>query len=134
MTKKKRKTKVDPATDLLLLFLFLFVGALVAFAELFAEFFDSAHRVNELLLARVKRMGCAGNVDVYDRVFVAVFPLNRFFRRFHRRTRQNSEVSGLVLENNGLVFGVNVVSHFDRSRLASKKFGELPQKSSFTAK
>ena len=96
----------------------LFLGLLLGFllsglvlaAEFLAEFFNTAHRVYELLFTRIKRMRGTRYIDVVYRVLVTIFPLDGLGRP-DRRTCQDGKVGRLIFENDLAVFGMNVGFH-----------------------
>ena len=91
-------------------FLFLFAGVVVS-TELLAEFFDSAHRVNELLFSGVEWVRGAGNINEVNVVLVAVFPLN-CFGCANGRLGKYGKIRGLVFEDDrAIFFRVRVVFH-----------------------
>ena len=86
------------------------LGGLVIPTKLLLELLHATHGVNEFLLAGEVGMRRAGNVNVNHGIFVAIFPLNRLFRR-HGRSCQKFEVGLLVDENDRSVVRMDIAFH-----------------------
>src|SRR6476659_6993791 len=92
-----------PDTDSLLLFGLALGGLALLAAHLrvlvaVLELLDAAGGVHQLHLAGEERMAGAGNVQLAERVFLAVGPLDRLVR-LHARAGEEREVGGRVLEH-----------------------------------
>src|SRR5258706_6025704 len=77
------------------------------------ELVDASGGIHDLLLARVERMGFGRDLDLVDRILLAVFPLDGFVGR-DRGAGHEAEVAARVEENNFAVIGVNAVFHCHR--------------------
>lgn len=75
-----------------------------------AELVDAAAGVHDLVLARVERVRGGRDVDLDQRVLVAVLPLHRLLGR-HRGTGQKRKVRGDVLEDDVAVLGMDAGLH-----------------------
>ena len=80
-----------------------------------AEFLHAASRVDEHVLASVKRMRGAAHFDFNYWIGVAIFPLNGLSRA-HRGTGQKFEVRRGVLKNYLAVLGVRFLFHYREGR------------------
>src|SRR5690606_777018 len=74
------------------------------------ELVDAAAGVHHLVLAGVERMGRRGNLDLGQRVLVAVLPLDRLLGG-DGRAGEELEVGSHVLEHDFAVFGMDVGLH-----------------------
>lgn len=78
--------------------------------EALVELLDTTGRVHDALLSRVERVRCAGDLNVDDRVRVAIGPLDRL-AACYSRAREKRFVRSQVVKNDGCVCGVNVRLH-----------------------
>src|SRR5699024_2802186 len=85
--------------------------ALAAVALL--EAVDAAAGVHDLVLAGIEGVGLARDFDLDQRIFLAVFPLDGFFR-VDGRAGLEGKVAGEVLEHHFAVFGMNFGFHGTR--------------------
>ena len=91
----------------LLLGLFLLKELLVLVVELI----NATGSVNEFHLTSVERVRSAGDFELHERVFVAVFPLDGVLG-VDGRARQEGHVIRHIFENNqSVILGVNVFFH-----------------------
>src|SRR6185369_10545873 len=74
------------------------------------ELVDTTTGIHDLVLAGIEGMGLAGNFHLDEWVVLAVFPLDRFLAG-HRRSRENREIRGDILEYHVLVLGKDVGFH-----------------------
>src|SRR5579885_1465799 len=93
-------------------------GLLAAVAA--TELVDATAGIDDLVLARVERMRVAGDFHLDDRVFLAVFPGDLVLAR-HRRTRQECEIRGDILEHHVVVLRMDVGFHGTGSAKQAKK-------------
>jgi hypothetical protein len=77
--------------------------------ELLAEFVDSAGRVHDLVLARVKRVRLGRHFDLYQRV-ILTFKFDGL-AGLYGGAGQEFEVARQVMDNNFTVLGVNAFFH-----------------------
>lgn len=90
-------------------------GLVLLLAVLLAELLDTTGGVDELHLAGVEGVGGAGDFQLHQGVFVAVFPLDGFLA-VGAGFAEEGMVRGNVLEDNGAVaLGVDVLSHRRRT-------------------
>lgn len=79
--------------------------------KLLVEFVDTARRVDKLHLTGKEGVRKAGDFQFYQRIFLAVFPDDRVFRR-RARVREEGLVAGEVLKDNqAVIFRMNIVLH-----------------------
>src|SRR5690348_15457418 len=74
------------------------------------ELVDASGGIHDLLLAGVERVRLRGNLDLVDRIFLAVLPLDGLVGR-DRRAGDESEIAAGVEENDLAVIGVDAVFH-----------------------
>src|SRR5690606_14887887 len=74
------------------------------------ELVDAAAGVHDLVLAGVERVRGRGDVDLDQRVLVAVLPLHRLLAG-EGRTGQEPEVRSHVLEHDWMVIGMDIGLH-----------------------
>jgi hypothetical protein len=74
------------------------------------ELVHAATGVDDLVLAGVERMRGAGNIDLDQRIFLAVFPFDLFLAR-HGGASQERKIGGDILEHHRVVLGMNVGFH-----------------------
>src|SRR5262245_41551377 len=75
-----------------------------------AELVHATAGVDDLVLARVERVRRRGDIQLDQRIFVAVFPLDLLLAG-EGRTGQEREIGGHVLENDFAVFGMDAGLH-----------------------
>src|SRR5690606_35748056 len=78
-----------------------------------AELVHAAAGVHQLLLTRVERVRRRGNLDLDQRVLVAVLPLHRLLAG-EGRAGEDLEVGGHVLEHDVTVLGMDIGLHGGR--------------------
>ena len=84
---------------------------MVLFLVAVAELVDTTGRVDELHLTGIERMRHVADLQLYQRILIAVGPLDGVFR-LDRRTGQKSVVAGNVLEyDHSIVLGVDLFLH-----------------------
>ena len=83
------------------------VGSL---AVTFIELFNTAASLTETLLSCIKRMGLAADIDIDQRVFVAIFPLYGLIG-CSRRTGQEGIVSADVAEYDRMIIRMDSLLH-----------------------
>src|SRR6266852_9450370 len=83
-------------------------GALAGIA--FLELVHAAGGIDDLLLAGVEGMRLGGNLDLVDRIFLAVLPLDGLVGR-DRGARHEAEIAAGVEEHDLAVIGVDAVFH-----------------------
>src|SRR3954470_998083 len=74
------------------------------------ELVHAAGGVHDLLLARVERVGFGRDLDLVDRILLAVLPGDRLVGR-DRRAGDETEVAARVEEHDFAVIGVDAVFH-----------------------
>ena len=89
------------------LFRYLCSGLL---AVALTELVDLLGGLQDVLLAGVKRVRLAGNLELQQRVLVAVFPLDSVAGRY-RGLGQDGEIGRNILEHHVPVFWMNVLFH-----------------------
>jgi len=97
-------------SQLRLVLLFGFFLFLVEIGETLVEAIDLASGIQVPHLAGEERMTGTGNVQLDERVGLAIRPLDGVLR-FDCRTSHEGKVSGSILEDHFAVFGMNLVSH-----------------------
>lgn len=80
------------------------------FLVLPVELLNPTGGVHKQFLASVKRVRCRTNLDLDQRVFVAVFPFDGILRG-HRGFGHELKITGGIMKHDFLVFRVNVFSH-----------------------
>lgn len=74
------------------------------------EFFNTASCVDEFLFAREKGVRGTGDIHAYQRIFIAIFPLDGIFG-LDRRAGEDGKIGRYVLKDNGSVVRVDVAFH-----------------------
>ena len=85
-------------------------GSGLLFGVALLEAVDAAAGVHDLVLAGVERMRLARHLNLDQRVFVAVFPLDGFLA-LDGRAGLEDQVAGHVLKNDFAVFGMDIGFH-----------------------
>ena len=75
------------------------------------ELFDTAASFAEALLSCVERMRFAADIDVDQRVFIAVFPFHSLVGSCCR-TGQEGIISADVAEHDGMIIRMDILFHF----------------------
>lgn len=84
--------------------LFLFLVAL-------AEFLDSPRRIHEHGFPGIERVGCMGNLHLYQRIFLSIFPNCSLFRGGSRAGQKRIVIGHIFEYNQAVIFGMNVLFH-----------------------
>ena len=84
-------------------------GLGAAVAELLAEFLNTASGVDDLVLAGEERMRFSGNLDLHERIVLAL-EIDRV-TGLNRGTGDEFEIAGQVVENDFAIVWVNAFFH-----------------------
>ena len=110
------------------------LGSLTLFpGKALLELLDASSGIDEGLLAGVEGVRSARDVELEKRVFLAVFPLNRF-GGFYRRTGEEGKVCVEVLKDHfAIVVGVNLLFHRIFSGLQQSARLDIPKPAAHAA-
>ena len=80
------------------------------FSVTFVELFDTAASLSETLLSCIERMGFAADINIDQRIFIAIFPFHSLVGS-SCRTGQERVVSTDITENDWMIIRMDSLLH-----------------------